>query len=105
MKKIILGSLIGFVIISVAGFKIATYEPKQNTSEVEEMEGFYIFYKSKPVKEYERIGHYKIEVTWSGTPENLLKQLIHKSVKKYPNGNGLIITENLEECDIIKIEK
>jgi len=100
-----IGSMVGIIIISVTGFKIAAYELKQNTAEVEQVDGFFIFYKSKPVKDYERVGHYKIEVAWKGDPESLLKQLLNKSMKKYPNGNGLIIAENLEEFDIVKIEK
>jgi hypothetical protein len=100
MKKTILA----FILISCLGFKIADYEVKKSTSEVEQMEGFNIFYKSKPVREYERIGHYKVGVSWTGSPDELLKKLVSQSVKKYPAGDGLLISGDMKECDIIKLK-
>lgn len=101
MKKIILGMSLA----SLLAFKIGAYEAKKNTSEVEQMDGFYIFYNCKPVRDYERIGTYKINLCWANTPITLKAQLINKSKIRFPNGDGLIISNNMESCDIIKLEK
>ncbi len=103
MKNILLGILLGFALTGLIAFKVANYEAKTNTSEVEQIQGYYIFYKSKPVQEYERIGNFKLTIA-PEQPEKCLEKLVEKCLKKYPNGNGLIIQSDLYGCDVIKFK-
>lgn len=70
-------------------------------AKVNKVDGFYLFYKSVPVANYERLGTCKLGIVMSG---DLIKELINKSKKKFPPGEGLIITDNMQECDVIKFK-
>lgn len=75
---------------------------KNNISEVDQIEGIYIFYHSKPLAKYEYLGTYKIGVIWDDKPKLLLPKLIHKTKEKYPAVQGIIIGEDMEQCDAVK---
>ena len=83
---------------------VLNYEVKLATGEVEQVEGIYIFYRCKPVKEYEYIGTYKIKLTWTGQPEEMFNKLVKKSKEKYPNLQAIVIDDNMEKCDAIKFK-
>ena len=55
MKKIFFGIIAGFAISILVAFTVANYEVKNNTAEVSQYEGYYIFTDCKPVKEYDYI--------------------------------------------------
>ena len=104
MKKIILGALIGLSLTSLVAFTAANYEPKKATGEVEQEEGVFVFYRSRPVSEYEYLGTYKIGLIWDDKPKLLFSKLIRKTKEKYPNADGIIIDNEMGKCDAIKFK-
>lgn len=96
--------LLGAMTVCLFAFKSATYTPKASTAEVEQEEGMYIFYRSKPVKEYEYLGTYKIGMVWDDKPKLLFNKLIRKTRDKYPDADAVIIDNELEKCDAIKFK-
>jgi hypothetical protein len=104
MRKIILGALIGLSLTTIVAFTVANYEPKSSTAEVEQEEGMFVFYRSKPVSEYEYLGTYKIGLVWDDKPKLLFNKLIRKTKEKYPNANGVIIDNEMGKCDAIKFK-
>jgi hypothetical protein len=103
MKKITI-FLLGALTVGLLAFKVATYETKKSTAEVEQEEGMYVFYRSKPVTEYEYLGTYKIGMVWDDKPKLLFNKLIKKTKDKYPNADGVIIDNEMEKCDAIKFK-
>jgi len=68
------------------------------------VEGIYIFYRCKPVTEYEYIGTYKIKLIWDDKPTLLFDKLIKKTKEKYPNVQAIIIDNGMGQCDAIKFK-
>jgi len=104
MKKIILGCIGGFALTVMLAFTSAVYDVRKSTAEVEQEEGMYVFYRSKPVAEYEYLGTYKIGLVWDDKPKLLFNKLIRKTKDKYPDANGIIIDNEMGKCDAIKFK-
>jgi len=105
MKKIILGSLIGMGLTTLAAFTVINYEPKKATAEVEQMQGLYIFTDSKPVLPYEYLGTVKTSIVMDTQYQGVRDKLIKKAKKDYPNADGLIMqfrSGGTDKCDAIK---
>lgn len=104
MKSILINSLIGLLICFFVGFKTHEYLVKDSTAEVEQEEGVFVFYRSKPVAPYEYIGTYKIGLVWDDKPRLLFNKLIRKTKEKFPNAEGIIIDNDMGKCDAIKFK-
>lgn len=89
-------------VIALFGFTAVEYSLKNSTAEVEQEEGMYIYYRSKPVKEYEYLGTYKVGVVWDDKPKLLFNKLVRKTKEKYPEATGIIINNEMDKCDAIK---
>ncbi|MDF7817665.1 hypothetical protein P1X15_08660 [Runella sp. MFBS21] len=93
---------------SLLALKAASYEPRSSTAEVGQIQGYYIFVNSKPVKEYKYIGTVKSSMTWgSGQFQDVRDKLIRKAKKEYPDGDGLIFNfydGRTDKCNVIKIK-
>jgi hypothetical protein len=107
MKKMTLGVIFGIVISSLLAFDDTAYEPTKATSEVEQMQGLYIFTDSKPVLEYEYLGTVKttfaVDVQYVGTRD----KMIRKAKKKFPEAEGIIIqfkSGGTDKGDVIKFK-
>lgn len=75
------------------------------TATVEPVSGLYIYWHSRPTDDYKYIDSYTIQVAWSGKPEELINTLINKVKKKWPEANGIIITDDgLAKCDVIQLK-
>ena len=59
MKKTLLGIFIGLSLTLTVAFKVANYEVRKNTAEVNQMQGLWIFTDSRPVQEYNYLGSVK----------------------------------------------
>jgi hypothetical protein len=103
MKKLSKYIFFGLIFTIIFAFSVA-YEPKKATAEVEQEEGLYIFYRSKPVMDYEYIGTYKIGLIWDDKPKLLFKKLVKKTKEKFPNAEAIIIDNDMEKCDAIKFK-
>ena len=84
--------------------KVATFKTKNSTAEVEQIEGLYVFYRSKPVMGYQYLGTYKIVLIWENNPKLLFNKLVRKTQKKYPDADGIIIDDDMGKCDVIKFK-
>ena len=90
--------------MTILAFTAAVYDVRKSTAEVEQEEGMYVFYRSKPVAEYEYLGTYKIGLVWDDKPKLLFNKLIRKTKEKYPDVNGIIIDNEMGKCDAIKFK-
>lgn len=108
MKKIILGTLLGFTLSALFAFTIMNYEPKKSTGEVEQFQDLYIFVDSKPVMEYEYLGTVKSTLSLGDSQYTGVRDRIIKKVKKdYPQADAIIITfksGGSDEADAIKFK-
>ncbi|MFN4247552.1 MAG: hypothetical protein ACK4EY_07500 [Flavipsychrobacter sp.] len=69
----------------------ASYEPRNSTAEVEQVQGCYIFIDSRPVKEYKYLGTVKSTFSWgSGQYQDVRDKLIKRIKKEYPEADGII---------------
>lgn len=97
--------LMGVMLVGSIAFTAASYEPKDSTAEVEREEGLYVFYRSKPVKDYEHLGTYKIGFIMDTKPKLLFNKLVRKVTDKYPEADAIVISDDMEKCDAIKFKK
>lgn len=110
MRKIFFGLLLGVALTALIAFKVATYEAKPSTSEVNRIEGLLIFTDSKPVLEYEYLGTVKSNTGGFGNPqyEGVRNRLINNVKKEYPQAEGAIMYLNYgqaDKADAIKFKK
>ncbi len=80
------------------------YETTKATAEVFQEEGLYIFYRSKPVKEYDYIGTYKVGMVWDDKPKLLFAKIVKKVKKEFPEAQAVIIDNDMGKCDAIKFK-
>jgi len=90
MKKTFLSFVIGFSISALFAFTVANYQVKKNTAEVDQIQGFYIFAKGKPVNEFEYLGTVKGPLIGNHEFDNLVELMIKNAKKEFPNANALI---------------
>ena len=76
----------------------------KNAATVEQMEGIYIFYMSKPVAETEYIGTYKMKFIVDDKPKLLLPKLIREAKKQFPTCEAIIIPFDMYQCDAVKFK-
>ncbi len=84
---------------------ISSKQENTGNANAEQVEGYYIFLLSKPVKAYEYIGTVKTGATWSGKPEQNLKSILKRVKKDYPKADGIIFQDvSMEKVDAIKFK-
>ena len=106
MKKTLIGLAIGISILTLFAFTAMTvYEIKNSTAEVEQVQGLYIFYKSKPLTEYDYLGTVKPPAVVPAKPGNLLNAMIKRTKKQYPNADAIILDDNMYHPDAIKFKE
>lgn len=87
-------------IIGLSAFKIAE-EIKSNTAEVEQEQGVYIFYRSKPLKEYTYLGTVGAPtVVKSFKGSHMVEMMVKRAKEQYPNCTGVIF----KEADMWKVD-
>jgi len=102
-KNIITAFVCGLVLSTLFAFT-AVYEAKNNTAEVDQLEGVYFFANSKPVKEYEYLGSVKIGFTMgNGGYQDMREKLVKKAKKEYPKADGIIYNGD-DKADCIKFK-
>lgn len=92
---------VGFCLLGLGGF---TQETKKEVLAVPELErGYYLFFKSKPVNNFEVLGHEKIGMVILSDDECVNR--IFKRAGEYEGANAIIF-EGLNYCSgtIIKLE-
>jgi hypothetical protein len=98
---IILASLI----LVFSGFKPSADE-KLNSAEVEQVQGIYIFYKSKPSRTYDYLGTVNTPAIIMNYKGSTLVPLMAKRAKeKHSTCNAIIFkNEDMTECDAILVK-
>lgn len=98
---IILASLI----LVFSGFQGAA-EDKLNSAEVEQVQGLYIFYKSKPTRSYDYLGTVGTPAIIMNYKGSTLVTLMAKRAKeKHSTCNAIIFkNEDMTECDAILVK-
>lgn len=104
MKKGILITAV-LTIVIFSGFKIAE-EFKINHAEVEQVQGIYVFYRSKPVRQYDYLGTVKTPFIIKNDKGSYLVDLMVKRAKeKHASCNAIIFkSEDLNEVDAVIIK-
>jgi hypothetical protein len=84
----------------------AVYETKNNTAEVIQNNGLYIFTHCTPVKEFEYLGSVNMpEVVWSGKTGEMINIAVRRANKQFPDAQGIILkSENLTMVEAIKFK-
>ncbi|MBK7148636.1 MAG: hypothetical protein IPH78_07355 [Bacteroidetes bacterium] len=90
MTKILSGILLGVVLTTLIAFKAATYEAKNNTAEVDQIQGVYIYAKSKPIRDYEFLGTVNAPKVAEHEFDILVDLMLKDLKKKYPTADGLL---------------
>ena len=99
------GVVASFIMMGAVAFKMS-YEPKNSTAEVEQIQGASVFINSKPIKEYEFLGNVKSAgIVMSKDYEDLMPKMVKKAIKEYPKADGVIFKGgSIYECDAVKFK-
>ena len=104
MKKITQKIAIAVVITGLFAFTVVNNSKR--AGEVEQIEGIYFFYKSKPVDSYDILGTVKAPgVVLSADPKSMIATMIKRSKKEHPTADGIVFTkEDMTACEAIKFK-
>ncbi len=85
------------------------YTVNNKTAEVNQVQGFYLFVESEPVKAYKYLGTVgkSMSLFGSGQYTDMRDKLIKKAKRNFPNANGLIFhfkDGGRDKVDVIQIE-
>jgi len=103
MKKTLIAFIFGLSMSGLVAFTVANYEAKKNTAEVDQIQGFYIFTKGKPVKEYEYLGTVKGPLVGNHEFDNLVELMVKNAKKDFPNANALIFDGAIKQTHNTKV--
>lgn len=102
MKKL----LIPVIVIALITSAFTLVDTEKEKATVEQMEGLYVFIKSKPTAENDYLGSVKKSLALTGNPEEMLNAMIKKVKKEYPNADGIIFTSvSMDKADAIKFKE
>lgn len=99
-----------FLFICLSFLCLATsvsYEVKNSTGEVNQVEGLYIYTDCKPVQEYIYLGSVKSSGVTNPQYSNVRDALIKKVKKEYDNADAVILSLNAggqDVCDVIRFK-
>lgn len=105
--KVMRKLLFALILISLVAFRSMN---DNNLAEVNQVQGYYIFVDSKPVKEYEYLGTVKV-TAWNVSSEQyqgVRDGLIKKARKEYPKGDGIIFNfsaSGSDQADVVKFKE
>lgn len=96
--------VIAMAVLLFASFTSSEISDK-SFAKAEQVEGYYIFIMSKPVKEYEYLGTVKVGVTWSGKPEENFNSILKRVKKDYPKADAIIFNDiDMKKVDAIQFK-
>lgn len=104
MKNVLLAFCLSVFVLSISAFTLKEVIEKSD-ARVEQVDGLYIFYKSKPLSEFETLGSVKPGVTMTPKPSEVLPALVKRAKKNYPSGEALLIgDDDMSKADVIKFK-
>lgn len=107
MKKSLLSFLLGCSLTIIFAFNTDNFKPNYSTAEVAKIDGFFVFTDCKPVMLYDSLGIVDLGFVSGTQYENIRKNLLKRTKKKYPNADGVILNLNkngLDNCKVIKFK-
>jgi len=108
-KNIIIMKKLQFVLLAVftVGLLLSssvTDNQNESYAEVDKVDGIYIFHFCEPIKEYDYLGTISLKVVWSNSPDKLISVMTKKCKNMYPNGEGIIISDDMGSFQIIRFK-
>ena len=104
MKKILFACFAFIAILSICSFMVIE-QIEKNSATVEQVNGLYVFYRAKPLAEYETLGSVKPGLTKTNKPGELTDALIKKARKEFPSGDALLIGDaDMGRAEVIKFK-
>lgn len=103
MKALLATILISYC-AAIGGITTSVLNQVDSKAQPDQVQGLYIYYKSKPVSETEYLGTVKAGITWSGSPAQLLNKLLKKVKDDYPAAQGIIVTADMDKADAVKFK-
>lgn len=93
------------IVAVVFGILMAFGTDKPNLGSVNQVQGYYVYWQSKPVNEYQYLGSIQVYLVWSAKPSSMLRTMIRKAKRKFPQGDAIIFTaDNMDKADIVKLK-
>lgn len=97
--------LCALIISALCSFTLI-YELKTNTAEADQVNGIFIFYHCRPVKQYTYLGTVTLKLVWSDKPGAMTGTMIKRVKEKYPTANAIIFqSESFDKADAIYINQ
>jgi len=104
MKKLQFVLLAVFTVgLLLSSFSVTDNE-NESYAEVDKVDGIYIFHFCEPIKEYDYLGTISLKVVWSNSPDKLISVMTKKSKNMYPNGEGIIISDDMGSFQVIRFK-
>jgi hypothetical protein len=99
-KKII---VLAIATLLLTSFTLLT---DKGNATVEQKQDLYIFMLCKPTADFNYLGSVKINVAWTGKPDEMLNLTIKKVKREYPNANAIIFTSvDMDKADAIQFKE
>ncbi len=104
MKKLQFILLVVFFVgLLLSSFSVIDNQ-NESYAEVDKVDGIYIFHFCEPIKDYDYLGTISLKVVWSNSPDKLITTMTKKCKNMYPNGEGIIISDDMGSFQIIKFK-
>ncbi len=97
MKKLLL-------LLFLAAPAVAFSQTNKAAATVDRSDGLYIFVMSLPESPYESLGTVKKSLSWTGAPDEMLKDQVKKVKKEYPGAEGIIFNLAMDKAEAIKFK-
>lgn len=107
MKKLLTGAILGLTIALLFSFK-TVYDLKNSTSDVQQIDGIYVFAYSQPQTAHKIIGKVKPGL-YKDSYWLMVDNIIKKTKKTYPTAEGIILKLDMNnynvEAEVIEFYK
>lgn len=90
--------------LSILLLAIAAGTNPETKGKMQPVDGKLIFHYSIPENDYSILGEVEPGAVLNNTPKLLLKALLNKAEKKFPEGNALIVSDNMETAKVILLK-
>lgn len=88
---------LALAVVAIAAASFAVVQQEKNLAQVEQIQGLYVFVKSKPVNEYEFLGSVKPGAMGNHEFDNLLQMTIKKAKKEYPQADAILFDGSINQ--------
>lgn len=99
--------LLGASLLLFFAFTTKSFDTGKGNAIADQEQGIFIFIRSKPASNYKFLGKVNMpEVVWNGRPKEMINTAIRRTLKQYPEANGVIFqSENFGKVEAVKLEE